>query len=76
MECFEDRFEWNDDKSYVRCKVCGREYKGGYNELVDLNRRYIEKMVLGNIKVILQKLSSQFLGKSNSNFRRWKGQEN
>lgn len=41
MDCFEERFEWNDDKSYVRCKVCGREYLGGYNELVDLNRRYI-----------------------------------
>lgn len=41
MDCFEDRFEWNEDKSYVRCKVCGREYLGGYNELVDLNRKYI-----------------------------------
>ena len=43
MDCFDERFEWNDDKSYVRCKVCGREYLGGYNELVDLNRKYIEK---------------------------------
>ena len=42
MDCFEERFDWNDDKSYVRCKVCGREYLGGYNELVDLNRKYIE----------------------------------
>ena len=43
IDCFEERFEWNDDKSYVRCKVCGREYLGGYNELVDLNRKYIEE---------------------------------
>ena len=35
MDCFDERFEWNEDKSYVRCKVCGREYLGGYNELVD-----------------------------------------
>lgn len=42
MDCFEDRFDWNEDKSYVRCKVCGREYLGGYNELVDLNRKYVE----------------------------------
>lgn len=41
MDCFDERFEWNEDKSYVRCKVCGREYLGGYNELVDLNRKYI-----------------------------------
>ena len=50
MECFEDRFEWNDDKSYVRCKVCGREYLGGYNELVDLHRKYIEKTGPGKYK--------------------------
>lgn len=43
MDCFDERFEWNEDKSYVRCKVCGREYLGGYNELVDLNRKYMEK---------------------------------
>lgn len=43
MDCFDERFEWNEDKSYVRCKVCGREYFGGYNELVDLNRKYITK---------------------------------
>lgn len=50
MDCFEDRFEWNDDKSYVRCKVCGREYLGGYNELVDLNRKHIEKNGPGKYK--------------------------
>lgn len=50
MDCFEDRFEWNDDKSYVRCKICGREYLGGYNELVDLNRKHIEKNGLGQYK--------------------------
>lgn len=43
IDCFEERFEWNEDKSYVRCKVCSREYLGGYNELVDLNRKYMEK---------------------------------
>lgn len=43
IDCFEERFEWNKDKSYVRCKVCGKEYLGGYNELVDLNRKYIDK---------------------------------
>lgn len=43
MDCFDERFEWNENKSYVRCTVCGREYFGGYNELVDLNRKYIAK---------------------------------
>lgn len=43
IDCFEERFEWNNDKSYIRCKICGKEYLGGYNELVDLNRKYIDR---------------------------------
>ena len=63
MDCFEDRFEWNDDKSYVRCKVCGREYMGGYNELVDLNRKYIEKNGPGKYKNDIAKTIKSIFGK-------------
>ena len=48
LDCFEESFEWNEDKSYVRCKICGREYLGGYNELVDLNRKLIAEKGLNN----------------------------
>lgn len=38
-------FEFNEDKSYIKCKKCNREYKGGYDELVELNRDYINEEV-------------------------------
>ena len=63
IDCLEDRFEWNDDKSYVRCKVCGREYLGGYNELVDLNRKYIEKNGFGKYKSDIAKTIKSIFGK-------------
>ena len=36
-------FESNDDKSYVKCKKCNREYHGGYDELVELNQAHIQE---------------------------------
>lgn len=37
----EDHFEFNDDKSYVKCTLCGREYTKGLDELVKLNSEEI-----------------------------------
>ena len=28
-------FEFNDDKTYIKCTKCNREYHGGYDELVE-----------------------------------------
>lgn len=40
--CGSDRdFEYNDDKSYVRCKLCNKEYLGGYDELVEMNQAIV-----------------------------------
>ena len=33
----EDQFEFNDDKSYIKCNMCGCEYLGGIEELKNLN---------------------------------------
>ncbi len=33
----DDKFEYNGDKSYVRCTFCNREYLGGIEEIKDLN---------------------------------------
>lgn len=35
-------FECNEDQSYIKCRKCNREYMGGYNELVELNKAYIQ----------------------------------
>lgn len=39
-----ESFEFNDDKSYIKCAKCGREYFGGYDELLSYNQEAIEAM--------------------------------
>lgn len=39
----DDHFEFNDDKSYVKCTMCNREYLGGIEELKNLNEEAIEE---------------------------------
>lgn len=34
-------FEHNEDKSFVKCTRCNKEYPGGYDELVELNQEFI-----------------------------------
>lgn len=38
-------FESNEDKTYIKCKKCNREYLGGYDELVELNQTHIQDEV-------------------------------
>jgi plasmid replication initiation protein len=38
ITCGDTEFEYNDDKSWIKCIRCGREYKGGKDELIELNQ--------------------------------------
>lgn len=38
----DSHFEFNEDKTYVKCTLCNREYTGGYDELVELNQCLIK----------------------------------
>lgn len=38
-------FEYNEDKTYIKCKKCNKEYSGEYDELVELNQAYIHGKV-------------------------------
>lgn len=38
-----DDFEYNEDKTYIKCKKCNKEYPGGYDELVELNQAHIQE---------------------------------
>lgn len=40
--CGNTKFDTNEDKSFAKCAKCGREFHGGYMELVGLNRAMIE----------------------------------
>jgi len=37
------RFDFNEDKTWVKCLRCEREYPGGYNELVQCNQEAINQ---------------------------------
>lgn len=39
--CGSTKFDTNEDKSFAKCASCGREFHGGYMELVSLNRAMI-----------------------------------
>ena len=40
----EDQFYCNDYKSYIKCTNCGKEYFGGYDELVSCNQEQIAEV--------------------------------
>ncbi|TCN72053.1 hypothetical protein [Acetobacteroides hydrogenigenes] len=43
ITCGDTNFEFNEDKSWIKCNRCGKEYLGGYNELVELNQENINQ---------------------------------
>lgn len=38
VTCGDSDFEFNDDKTWIKCNRCGKEYNGGYDELVEQNQ--------------------------------------
>lgn len=45
ITCGGEDFDFNEDKSYIKCNLCNREYLGGYDELVELNEETIAEGV-------------------------------
>ena len=45
ITCGDTDFEFNDDKSWIKCNRCEKEYLGGYKELVELNQENIDQEV-------------------------------
>jgi ribosomal protein S27E len=57
ITCGDSDFEFNEDKSWIKCNRCGKEYSGGYDELLELNQQLIKQEmektkseVLGDVK--------------------------
>lgn len=69
--CGGSDFDFNEDKTYVKCTKCNREYLGGYDELVSFNQRIIKKEI--DIKAeeirndLMKDIHNAFKG--NKNFR-------
>ena len=49
----DSHFEFNEDKSYVKCTKCSKEYFGGYDELLEYNKEHIDD----NIQAIKNEIS-------------------
>jgi len=43
ITCGDSDFEFNEDKTWIKCNRCGREYLGGYDELFELNQENINR---------------------------------
>jgi ribosomal protein L37AE/L43A len=69
----DSHFEFNEDKSFIKCTNCNREYAGGYDELVQLNQELIEKVKQEMIKdtkdQIVEQLKKSFKGNKNIKFK-------
>jgi len=77
ITCGDTDFELNEDKSWIKCNRCGKEYLGGYDELVELNQEKINlelDMTKEEIGKDLQKdmidmLKKEFKGNKNIKFK-------
>jgi len=75
--CGDTDFDFNEDKTWIKCNRCEREYLGGYDELVELNQENIEielKETKEEIKKDLEKdiqdmFKKAFRGKKNIKFK-------
>lgn len=45
ITCGNTALEYSEDKTSIICERCGREYHGGYDEVVELNKPEIEKEI-------------------------------
>lgn len=77
ITCGDSDFQFNDEKTWVKCNRCGKEYLGGYDELVALNQEKIndeledtEKEVTKDLKDDLTKMMKDaFKGNKNIKFK-------
>ena len=77
ISCGDSNFEFNDDKSWIKCNRCGKEYHGGYDELVELNQDPINQALnktkdelLSDLqKEMKETLKNAFKGNKNIKFK-------
>ena len=75
--CGGTNFEFNDDKSWIKCKQCGKEYPEGYDELEKLNQGLInqeldktkDEILKDAKKDITDMLKKAFKGNKNIKFK-------
>lgn len=58
--CAGEDFEFNEDKSYIKCTTCGREYFGGYDELIEYNQDVQEEVIRQVKEEVKKVVESEF----------------
>lgn len=70
--CGGENFEFNEDKSFVKCNNCGREYPGEYEELLQYNQdvqdEVFEEMEQDAENMIIKQLQQVFKNHKNIKF--------
>lgn len=65
----EENFECNEDRSHIKCAMCGREYQGGIEELKELNQEVftqVKEEIAKEVKLeILDSIKNAFKGSKN-----------
>jgi len=64
--CGQGDFDHNEDKSWVKCNNCDREYPGGINELAEFNQSNIQE----SVNEFGQSLVDDFAKKMESKFKK------
>lgn len=54
-----DKFDRNGDNSYIKCTNCGKEYFGGYDELVAYNQQEINESVEARVEEMKSDLDKE-----------------
>ena len=54
-----DKFDCKEDNTYIKCTNCGKEYFGGYDELVEYNQREIDEAMDAKVEEIKNDLDKE-----------------
>jgi ribosomal protein S27E len=57
----ESCFESNEDKTYVKCSICGREYSGGIDELKELNQERIREIAIIEARKLAKEAANRII---------------
>lgn len=63
-------FESNEDRSYIKCNKCNREYLRGYDELANLNQGLINDEIGKTKNQIVEDLEKELAAAFNKAFNK------
>lgn len=59
-------FEYNEERTYIKCTRCNKEYFGGYDELVELN----QEMIANNLEDLKVEVADDLKKELSNSIRR------